>query len=221
MPETIFINFEEVKEEGGAGPNVAAELSRGDRGRDVWEQESVAAGLKRLEWDMVLFFVAVVPSCLLFIIFSAWMANNLDRVFVSPELFVFPFSSFSTRGADDPRPTRYEFSTQGLIFIFSCTSFVSLLSLTLKTSLSLLSSRSHRRRQLKDDTIEANLRRRAARDRARAGARGQFAGVKIEEYKEVHSEVGSLSDIEAFRGTWSGLSSSPPRALLSTAGSKL
>lgn len=57
-----------------------------ERERDAWDQESVAEGLRRLEWDVVLFFVAVVPSCLLFIIFSAWMANNLDRVFSDARL---------------------------------------------------------------------------------------------------------------------------------------
>lgn len=48
--------------------------------------------LKRLEWDVTLFFIAVVPSCLAFIGFSAWLSTNFLAVLMDGRLCVFPSS---------------------------------------------------------------------------------------------------------------------------------
>ncbi|ORY62730.1 hypothetical protein BCR35DRAFT_270681 [Leucosporidium creatinivorum] len=153
----------------GASPTPNSPISfenKDSRSSSAWEKMSASAGLKRLEWDVTLFFIAVVPACVLFMGFSIFMANNLTVVLTTPSL--------------------YEFAFMGIIFIYACITFLSLLALTIKTALSVYSSRSRGSARLGDDTVEANLRRRRAQGKAGpAGAGG--VGVVVCEWKEIES----------------------------------
>ncbi|KAM0791715.1 hypothetical protein ACM66B_003984 [Microbotryomycetes sp. NB124-2] len=73
--------------------------------------------LKRLRWDVWLFFVAVVPVCLLFIGFSLFATHNYLYVLQQPALL--------------------EFMCIGLVYVYSVITLVSLVVLTIKGLLSL------------------------------------------------------------------------------------
>lgn len=45
--------------------------------------------LKRLEWDITLFFLAVVPACLVFISYAAWLSTHYTDVLTHAVLLEF------------------------------------------------------------------------------------------------------------------------------------
>jgi hypothetical protein len=83
----------------------------------------------------------------------------------------------------------------GLIFIYACVTFFSLLALTIKTALSIYSSRAQP--NFGDDTVEANLRRRRAQGKGEPGSAAGGVGILVCEWKEVES---------VYEEPWSGQS---------------
>ncbi|GEM08791.1 proteophosphoglycan ppg4 [Rhodotorula toruloides] len=81
------------------------------------EAEVTKLKMHRLRWDVTLFFMSVVPSCLAFIGYTAWLGTQMIAIM------------------SDPR--KYEFATLGMIWIYAFVSLVCLSALTVKTFLSL------------------------------------------------------------------------------------
>ncbi|GAA5972056.1 hypothetical protein JCM11641_002474 [Rhodosporidiobolus odoratus] len=85
----------------------------------AWESKVEACKLKlrRLKWDVVLFFISVVPSALAFIGDQAWYGALFSVILHDP--------------------AQLEFGCIGMIWIFAFFSFLCIASLTIKTFLSL------------------------------------------------------------------------------------
>ncbi|SCV73598.1 BQ2448_7524 [Microbotryum intermedium] len=69
--------------------------------------------LKRLEWDVMLFFVSVVPSCLIFMGFSIWFALQCFEILINP--------------------VRFEFLLTGFVWIYTLWGTLAMTAITLKT----------------------------------------------------------------------------------------
>ncbi|SGZ02746.1 BQ5605_C033g11226 [Microbotryum silenes-dioicae] len=76
--------------------------------------------LKRLEWDVMLFFVSVVPSCLVFMGFSIWFALQCYEILLNP--------------------ARFEFLLTGFVWMYTLWGTLAMAAITLKT---ICSSRRH------------------------------------------------------------------------------
>ncbi|BGP49517.1 hypothetical protein JCM10450v2_005409 [Rhodotorula kratochvilovae] len=115
----------------------------------AWEAEAEVSKMKvhRLQWDVTLFFMSVVPSCGAFIGYTAWLGTQFVDVLFSP--------------------ARFEFATLGMIWIYAAVSLACLAALTAKT---LLSLRAAARYPLVDaagpSMADAQLRRREQRSAA-------------------------------------------------------
>ncbi|GAA6054300.1 hypothetical protein JCM3770_001422 [Rhodotorula araucariae] len=122
----------------------------------AWEADADAEvskmKVRRLQWDVTLFFMSVVPSCLAFIGYTAWLGTQFVDVLFSP--------------------ARYEFATLGMIWIYAAVSLTCLAALTIKTVLSLRAAARH---PLVDavgpSMADAQLRRRVERAQ-RSGVSG-------------------------------------------------
>ncbi|BGP17626.1 hypothetical protein JCM10213v2_005661 [Rhodosporidiobolus nylandii] len=114
-----------------------------------WESEAQTAKLKlhRLRWDVVLFFMSVVPSCLAFIGYTAWMNNRLIYTLYSAPAF--------------------EFADLGMIWIFAAISLACLSALTIRSLLSLRAAKRRPREPaaLMANTPKANLQKTEERTR--------------------------------------------------------
>ncbi|KAJ8293817.1 hypothetical protein OF846_003081 [Rhodotorula toruloides] len=104
----------------GADPTLA-DVTEAGQPTAAWEAaaEAEVSKLKvhRLRWDVTLFFMSVVPSCLAFIGYTAWLGTQMIAI-------------MSDAG-------KYEFATLGMIWIYAFVSLVCLSALTIKTLLSL------------------------------------------------------------------------------------
>lgn len=83
-----------VPEEGSNGsatlasPDPEQQKRRGSAGSEAWGKQASApsAGLKKLQWDVTLFFLAVVPMSLLFMGWSIFASRNFVLVLTRPGL---------------------------------------------------------------------------------------------------------------------------------------
>ncbi|KAM0746754.1 hypothetical protein T439DRAFT_108401 [Meredithblackwellia eburnea MCA 4105] len=82
--------------------------------------------LKRLEWDTILYFLAVVPACTAFIVYSVWLTKELWHVLSSAILL--------------------EFACLGMVWIYTALVAGSLLAMILKLVLTGSTSQAEKRR---------------------------------------------------------------------------
>ncbi|GAA5908705.1 hypothetical protein JCM6882_008179 [Rhodosporidiobolus microsporus] len=109
----------------------------------AWEKEGEVSALKlhRLRWDVVLFFMSVVPFCAAFIGYTAWLGTHFYKIMADAGLL--------------------EFATTGMIWIYAFLSLLILSSLTIKTLLSLRTGRARRSAEIASlaSASDSNLRR--------------------------------------------------------------
>ncbi|GAA5825101.1 hypothetical protein JCM11251_006099 [Rhodosporidiobolus azoricus] len=133
-----------------------ADITAG-KGRAVWEREGEASQLKlhRLRWDVVLFFMSVVPFCATFIGYEAWFGTRFVEITMDPGLL--------------------EFAILGMIWIYAFLSLLILGALTLKTLLTLRTANTRRAAEIASlaSASDANLRR---------NRNGQHSGQRVRQF---------------------------------------